>query len=48
LGARSKGTRKVIKSADLSTIFDIEMDTGSLPKAKLPKRSTSRAKSKKA
>ena len=50
LGARSKGTRKLIKSADLSTIFDIEIDTGALPKAKVtrsPKRGTSRAKSKK-
>jgi len=32
LGARSRGTRKVIQSADLSAVFGIEMDTGT-PKA---------------
>lgn len=36
LGARSRGTRKVIKSADLSAVFGIELDAGVLPKTAEP------------
>jgi uncharacterized Zn finger protein len=32
LGGRAKGTRKVIKSADVSALFGIEMDAGVAPK----------------
>ena len=42
LGARSKGTRKVIKSADLSAVFGIEMDTSTPPMARNATKTPSR------